>query len=108
MRQGDLPAEKRKRHNLITSKQFHDRVFAMWGSGCWFCGMPATDAMHIISRWQLGLHRYCFPEINGRPGCRRCHNLNTVHELFFTQEERLAAIRALNTVLTVPINEGAA
>lgn len=91
MRQGDLPAEKRKRHNLITSKQFHDRVFAMWGSGCWFCGMPATDAMHIISRWQLGLH-----------------NLNTVHELFFTQEERLAAIRALNTVLTVPINEGAA
>lgn len=94
---------KTKRHALVTSHEFHRRVFAAHGNRCYWCGLPASDAAHIISRWQLGPHRYSCPEINGRPACRPCHDLNTVHALHFAAKDVRRAVSALNKVLTVKV-----
>jgi len=85
---------------------FHRAVFKAHGSSCYFCsGSKATDAMHVIPRSQLGPKRYACPTENARPGCRRCHDLQTRGELVFPIAVRRKAIRALNNVLTVKIQE---
>lgn len=86
-----------KRQSEATA--FHRRVFKEHGDKCYFCGCKATDAMHIEGRSRLGKHRYACPEENGRPGCRRCHVLQTDNKLQFKSADVRRARVALNQVL---------
>jgi hypothetical protein len=67
---------KPRPEHKIGAAEFHRRVFAKWGSKCFFCGGHATDAMHLLGRGGfLGPKtRWLCPEENGRPGCRPCHD----------------------------------
>jgi hypothetical protein len=90
----------------VTGTKWHKAVFDAWGNKCYFCGQPATDAMHIVGRPKLGKHRYACPEDNGRPGCRRCHRMQTDNKLDFSNRDYQRAVNALNEVLKVPIYRG--
>lgn len=78
---------------------FHNVVFAVHGSSCHFCGGPATDAMHVIDRSRLSARqRYAFAELNGRPGCRSCHESQGAGVLSFSPLIVTAAAKALATL----------
>ena len=78
---------------------FHNVVFAVYGSSCHFCGGPATDAMHVIDRSRLSARqRYAFAELNGRPGCRSCHESQGAGVVSFSPLIVTAAAKALATL----------
>lgn len=96
--------DKKKAKRDSGSREFHRRVFAAHGNRCYFCGDPATDAMHIWGRSsRLGPHRFACAESNGRPGCRNCHNGIGALTRSFRLADRRRAAAELNKVLTVKI-----
>ena len=84
---------------------FHVAVFKNWGNKCYRCKAHATDAAHIIPRSKLGPHRYASPVTNGRPLCRTCHDSQEKGEWDFPKVIRNRAIRALNKVLKIRLEE---
>lgn len=97
-----LAANPQRKSDAAT---FHRRVVKKHGRRCHFCGRePETiDAMHIVKRSHLGKHRYACPEENGRPGCRHCHNMQETGQIEFRLVDRVNAVKALNTVLKIPL-----
>ena len=84
--------------------RFHRECFAAWGHICYFCGLKnASDAMHLISRAQLGPRRYECPAENGRPGCRTCHEQQTGGKLAFKPADIKRAVTALNKVCKIKV-----
>jgi 5-methylcytosine-specific restriction endonuclease McrA len=56
---------------LLTRDEFRDRVYARDKHKCVFCGVPATEAHHILDR-------KCYPDggyylNNGASVCNPCH-----------------------------------
>jgi hypothetical protein len=61
------------------------------------CLKDATDPMHVVPRSQLGPKtRFALGAINGRPGCRVCHDLEDAGRLSFPDAVYNRAVRALN------------
>ncbi len=118
------PLGGRPEHRL-GSQEFHRAVFAAHGRECYFrgpkyrkvrvsifteelrprlpherCLRDATDAMHIYARAELGgkNNRFAFPELNGRPGCRPCHELQGAKLIAFEYKDEIAAYEALRAI----------
>lgn len=95
--------DKKKASRRGAASRFHDIVFKVHGYRCFFCGVYATDAMHIVRRSQLGpVRRYARPAENGRPGCRQCHDQENQSKLRFPIALRRAAVKALNEIPNCP------
>ena len=88
------------------ARAWHNAVFKAHGKKCWHCGGEATDAAHIIPRSRLGPKlRYAIPVENGRPACRRCHELQESRIIEFPLSVVRAAIRAHNKIAKVKMQE---
>jgi hypothetical protein len=78
------------------ARVWHDQVFALHGSQCYWCGGVATEAAHVIARgMSLGNKRYCTPLL-GVPVCHPCHELETLNKLSFPLDIRQVAMRGVN------------
>jgi len=88
------PLISNKKRNGEASS-FHKKVFARWGSRCWFGHKHADDAAHVVDKNQLGNKRYCDPEI-ARPLCRPCHIQQTDGMISFSLADRRAATLVAN------------
>ena len=95
--------DKKKNARRSAASRWHDVVYKVHGSRCFFCGGHATDAMHIVPRGQLGpIRRYAVPAENGRPGCRSCHDAQGQGKRVFPIALRRAAVKALNAIPKCP------